>query len=291
MFGLLNIDKPPHITSREVVNRVQRIVRPTKVGHAGTLDPLATGVLVVCLGPATRLVPYIQSQSKSYRATFLLGRRSASDDTEEEVEILTDSQIPTRAELDHGLRALRGEIRQRPPLYSAVKIDGRRAYALARAGQQGVQVKERTVVVHQLEIASFDYPQLELLIRCGSGTYVRALGRDLARAVGTEAVMAALRRTAVGNFDVSRAVSPDDLCRESVRSALLAPAEAVAELPQLRVTADEQRKLAQGQDIRLPAHPHSTEVAAFDAAGNLVAILTPRRPGLLKPARNFPAES
>jgi len=136
MFGILNINKPPGWTSRDAVNRVQRLVRPHKVGHAGTLDPLATGVLVVCLGRATRLIPYIQQMPKAYQATFLLGRTSASDDIETEVTELTNNHVPSLAEIEFALPQFVGRIDQVPPAYSAVKIAGQRAYALARRAKR-----------------------------------------------------------------------------------------------------------------------------------------------------------
>jgi tRNA pseudouridine55 synthase len=287
MFGLLNINKPAGITSRTVVNQVQRLVHPVRVGHAGTLDPLATGVLVVCLGPATKLVPYIHRQTKHYLATFLLGRRSDSDDIEMEVETLVDAPIPSPAELQAGLAHFRGEIEQRPPRYSAVKVNGHRAYKLARAGKD-VKVAARTVVVHELRVENFDYPQLALTIRCGSGTYVRSLGRDLAESLGTGAVMSALQRIAVGSFDVARSISLEHLSAETVQSELLPPSLAVVGLPKLTVTAEEHRRLGHGLDICREDLPDLPELAAIDEDGNLVAILAPRRQGLLRPLRNFP---
>src|SRR5262245_35406014 len=202
MFGLLNIDKPAGLTSRDVVSRVQRLVRPQKVGHAGTLDPLATGVLVVAVGPATRLVEYVQRMPKTYQGTFLLGRTSDTEDVEGEVVELDSPPVPTRAEIDAALPRFIGTIEQRPPAYSALKVAGRRAHKLARRGE-AVELAPRPVEIHAIELLRYEYPEMELRIDCGSGTYVRSLGRDVAEAVDTGAVMAALRRLAIGPFQAA----------------------------------------------------------------------------------------
>lgn len=159
-------------------------MRPVKVGHAGTLDPLATGVLVVCLGPATRLIQYVQQLPKRYTGTFLLGRRSASDDIEEEIVELQNVAVPTIDEVLAVLPRFTGTIQQRPPIYSAIKVKGQRAYDLARAGQD-LQLDARPVVIHDLRVVRYEYPELVLDIGCGSGTYIRSLGRDIAESLAT----------------------------------------------------------------------------------------------------------
>jgi tRNA pseudouridine55 synthase len=210
LFGLLNLNKPPGVTSRRLVDRVQRLVKPAKVGHAGTLDPLASGVLVLGIGPATRLVEYIQEMPKHYRATFLLGRTSTTEDIDGEVTELEDAVPPTRERLERIAEEMTGEIEQRPPIYSALKVSGRRAYALARAGQQ-VELAPRMVRIHCLRIVRYEYPELCLDVACGGGTYVRSLGRDLAERAGTAAVMSALERTAIGRFVVADALEASRL--------------------------------------------------------------------------------
>ena len=199
MFGFLNLNKPAGVTSRDVVNQVQRLVRPEKVGHAGTLDPLATGVLVVCVGRATRLTEYVQRMPKHYSATFLFGRQSDTEDIDGQVIELADPPQPKRDQIEATLPKFLGEIQQVPPAYSALKVEGRRAYDLARRGED-VQLAARPVVIYELRIVAYEYPELRLDIVCGSGTYVRSLGRNIARTVGTQAVMSALVRTAIGNF-------------------------------------------------------------------------------------------
>ena len=201
MFGIFNINKPAGWTSRDVVNRVQRLVRPAKAGHAGTLDPLATGVLVVCVGPATKLISYVQQQLKEYEATFILGQSSPSDDVETEICELEQPPIPTREAIEAKLPDFVGTIQQRPPLYSAIKVEGQRAYKLARGGSD-MELPARPVEIYELSVTAYEYPELCLKIRCGSGTYVRSIGRDLADSLGTAAVMSALTRTAIGKFQV-----------------------------------------------------------------------------------------
>ncbi len=206
MYGILNIDKLAGLTSRRVVDRVQSIVHPAKVGHAGTLDPLATGVLVLCVGSATRLIEYVQRMPKRYKGTFLLGRHSETEDVEGEVEVLNSPPIPTREEIERVLPEFTGAIQQRPPAFSALKIAGKRAYALARAGKQ-VELEPRPVQIDSLKIVSYEYPELVIDVRCGSGTYLRSLGRDLAERLGTAAVMSVLERTEIGKFHVEDSTS------------------------------------------------------------------------------------
>jgi tRNA pseudouridine55 synthase len=289
---LLNLNKPPGLTSRQAVNCVQRLARPAKVGHAGTLDPLARGVLVVCVGSATRLIEYVQRMPKSYAASFLLGRESPTEDVDGEVTELVDPPIPSLDELSRAAESLTGTIQQRPPAFSALKVAGRRAYDMARAGRQ-VQLQPRPVTVYRMTIVGYEYPELKLEIDCGSGTYVRSLGRDLARSLGTAAVMSALVRTAIGDFRVEEAIEPDALNAENWRGHLRPPLDAVASLPRIELTAEQVVQIRSGQFIADPLGTGrgSEEVAAANSAGGLVAILTRRGSGLLGPSRNFPADA
>jgi tRNA pseudouridine55 synthase len=249
-------------------------------------------VLVVCLGPATRLIEYVQRQPKSYRGAFLLGRTSDTEDIEGQVLELPDPPRPTLEQLQAAALALTGEIMQRPPAYSALKVDGRRAYALARAGQE-VELQPRPVTIYRLQIERYEYPDLTLAIDCGSGTYVRSLGRDLAESVGTGAVMSSLVRTAIGNFTLADAIDPATLDAESLRRLLRPPVEAIGGLPQIDVGEDDARRLLHGlsiADTNKPAGP-APEYAAIDAAGRLLAILAPGGADELRPVRVFPPEA
>jgi tRNA pseudouridine55 synthase len=283
MFAILNINKPAGWTSRDAVNRVQKLVRPHKVGHAGTLDPLATGVLVVCVGKATRLIEYVQQEPKEYHATFQLGQTSPSDDIETDITLLADCPIPTITEIQAALPAFVGRIEQIPPAYSAVKIQGQRAYALARKGVE-VEIKSRPIEIYELSILSYEYPKLELAIRCGSGTYVRSLGRDLAVSLGTGAVMSALVRTSIGPFEIDTAISPAELTPELLEANLQPASRAVSHLPSHQLTDAEIAELRYGRPIALTIE---SDTAAFDVQGNLLAILQPLTPRLAKPHINF----
>lgn len=285
MFGLLNLNKPPGVTSRDVVNQVQRLVKPHKVGHAGTLDPLATGVLVVCVGPATRLMEYVQRMPKRYLGAFLLGRQSETEDVEGDVEVLENPPVPTREQLERILPQFLGEILQTPPAFSALKLQGRRAYELARKGA-AVELAPRPVAIHELAVLSYDYPNLLLDIRCGSGTYVRSLGRDLARSLGTQAVMSALERRAIGAFRVEEAISPAALTPENLAAHLQPPQLALSDLPTIIVNADEREHFRHGRTIANRFGLASSEAAAVDEQGQLVAVAR-NVAGLLRPALCF----
>ena len=286
MFGLLDVDKPAGITSRDVVNRVQRVVRPLKVGHAGTLDPLATGVLVIAIGPATRLIEYIQRMPKVYQGTFLLGRTSDTEDVEGEVIKLSDAAIPSRVAIEAAIPRFVGSIAQRPPAYSALKVGGRRAYKMARRGDT-FELAPRSVEIHAIEMVRYDYPGLELLVRCGSGTYIRSLGRDLAEAIGTGAIMSKLRRLAVGPFLSNDAATGDKLDFTAIQSRLLSPLLAVGEMPRITLEDDEMGHVAQGRPIPNRWGATSAEIAAVTAQGTLAAILTTAADGMIRPEKCF----
>jgi tRNA pseudouridine55 synthase len=287
MFGILNLNKPSNWTSRDVVNRIQRLAGRAKVGHAGTLDPLATGVLIVCVGPATRLIEYIQRMPKRYRATFVMGCTSDTEDIEGQIRMIEDAVRPSAEQLESVLPQFMGDVEQVPPAYSALKVQGRRAYSLARGGQD-VALQARRIVIHHLQLLHYDYPEFTLEIVCGSGTYVRSLGRDLARALGTDAIMSALVRTAIGSLRLEDAEQLDTLTPENMPSKLLSPLIGLADLPRITISDQQQRRLAQGLTIdnRWPAEDR--ELAAIDAAGRLCAIVEPRHVQQLGPIKNFP---
>jgi tRNA pseudouridine55 synthase len=289
LSGLLNLNKPSGPTSRQVVDVVQRLARPAKAGHAGTLDPLASGVLVVGVGAGTRLVDYVQRMPKRYRGTFLLGRRSPTEDIQGEVTLLEGGPLPAVEQIRAAAGALLGQIQQRPPAYSALKLAGRRAYELARQGHQ-VELAARPVTVYAIEVSRYEYPELVLEVECSRGTYVRSLGRDLARSLGTEAVMSALVRWGVGPFRLEDAVDPGLLTRENLAGHLLPMLRAVETLPRVVLSADQIGRVRNGLAVaREPPAPDAGDIAAVDAQGRLVAILCPRGQGLLGPLRNLAA--
>ncbi len=289
LCGLLNLNKPAGMTSRDVVDAALRAVRPAKAGHAGTLDPLATGVLVVCVGSATRLIRHVQQMPKHYTGTFLLGRSSPTEDIEGEITDLANPPVPSREQLEAAAAGLVGPMLQRPPAFSAKKILGQRAYAMARLGKI-VRLQPHRVTVYQLAVVRYEYPELVLDINCSSGTYVRSLGRDLAERLGTAAVMSALTRTAIGAFRLEEAVQPNVLTRENIAKRLMPPNAAVSEMPQVVLTPEVQQVIRRGASIPRPTGlPEGGEYAAVDAAGRLIAVLVPRAGDRLGPTVNLDA--
>lgn len=288
-IGLLNVNKPAGMTSRQVVDRVLHIVKPAKCGHAGTLDPLATGVLIVCVGRATRLIAYVQQQPKTYRAEFLLGRTSDTDDTDGEVVTQDETPPITRVQIEDALPLFVGEIEQTPPQFSAIKVQGRRAYALARKGKS-VDLKPRPVTVHRIDFIAFDSPKLTLEIECGSGTYIRSIGRDLGQQLGCGAVMSALERTRIGAFTSQDALSLEALTDgRSLTTPLHPLIDAVPSLPRHTCTPGEAADVCQGRRLtgisdidRLPTD--AEEAALVDETGHLLAIAEiDRRHASLRP--------
>ena len=271
MIGLLNIAKPVGVTSRDVVNQIQPLVRPAKIGHAGTLDPLASGVLVLCVGRATRLISFVQDRLKTYRGTFELGKVSDTDDLEGNVVETGNLREVSHSELEAALAEFVGVIEQVPPAYSAVQIAGRRAYELARKGKP-VELPPREVFIASAEIVDWDFPQFSLEIVCGSGTYIRSLGRDLGERLGCGAVMTGLVRTAIGEFRIDDAVAPEELTGDNVASQLIPAAKAVAHLPAVTCTVKQKGLLANGRGIRLRPESGDATVAVFDGAGELVSL-------------------
>ncbi|MBI2324011.1 MAG: tRNA pseudouridine(55) synthase TruB [Chloroflexi bacterium] len=223
---MLAVDKPSGWTSHDVVAVMRRILGTKRVGHGGTLDPLATGVLPILVGPATKYVDRLHSAPKVYAAAVRFGMETTTDDREGPAR--REAAVPSLGvgDLDAALRPFRGEISQVPPDRSAVKVEGRRAYAIARSGTE-VRLEPRTVRVERLAIASWAPPQLRLLIVCGSGTYVRSLARDIGRSLGSAAHLGALRRLAVGALTVDRAADVGRLraANADEATALLRPAD------------------------------------------------------------------
>jgi tRNA pseudouridine55 synthase len=286
--GVIPVDKPVGVSSRHVVDVVARALGMKSVGHAGTLDPLASGVVVVCVGHATKLVDYLHELPKHYAATFLLGRSSPSDDFETPIEEEDDPARPAAAEIEAAAAAFRGDILQRPCDYSAVHVDGKRAYRLARKGRP-VVLESKPVRIARLDITSYEWPRLTVEIECSSGTFVRALGRDLAESLGTKAVMESLVRTAVGPFALRASLALDAIGPATVRAALM-PATAAVEHLEKSLLADP--VLATAVRGGLVQFPESTAaaVAAIDAAGQLVGILKRLDSGSYRLRPNFLGE-
>lgn len=283
--GILNIYKPAGWTSRDVVNRVERLVKPSKAGHAGTLDPLAEGVLIVCVGSATRLISAVQERDKEYRAVFQLGCRSDTDDNTGQIVPVDVVRPPALADIEALLPRFIGEILQTPPQFSAVHVDGQRAYALARQGQS-VEIAPRPVRVTRLEILAFNWRTLEVLIECGSGTYVRSIGRDLGELLGCGAIMTALLRTRIGPFRADDAVRLDDLQRDNVSQHVMASARAVEHWPTHVCSAAELWEVAHGRQI-VAEFPLGSRLALTTSTGELAALGEAKSLGRIAPTQVF----
>lgn len=290
--GILLVDKPGGITSHDVVARARRALGTRKIGHAGTLDPMATGLLVLGVEGATRLLTYIVGADKTYEATILLGVSTDSDDADG-VETARADAATVAAVTDDAIAAgiadLTGEIAQVPSTLSAIKVQGRRAYDLARAGET-VELKARHVTVSRFDVRGTrregDTIALDVVVDCSSGTYIRALARDLGAALGVGGHLTALRRTRIGAFDVAAAVPVDDIAETS----LVKPATAASVVVgALAVGAEEARDLRHGKRIDGGGRLTGERAAAIDPDGRLVGIVE-RRGTQLKSVMNMPEE-
>ena len=276
LFGVLNLLKPEGITSRDLVNRVQRLVKPAKVGHAGTLDPMATGVLLVCVGPATKLISLLQEGSKTYRTEFTLGMSSDTDDATGKISVPETPIEPCQlAEIVQHLEAMIGNILQVPPDFSAVHVNGQRAYALARRGES-VELNAKAVRIDEIKVLDYSWPRLELEITCGSGTYIRSIARDLGLQLGCGALMSRLERTRVGNFSVTESLPDDQITAATIQERVLPAVEIVAGLPAFDCSADDVGHLICGRMVRLDRSRMRTTNVAKDSKdvipGDVVAL-------------------
>jgi len=273
--GLLNLNKPGGMTSRDVVNIVARLRRGMKVGHAGTLDPLASGVLVVCLGKATRLIEYVQRMPKTYRTTVRLGAVSNTLDADGEVTLVDGARPAAESEVRAALLPLIGEVLQRPPEVSALKVNGKRAYDLARSGQ-AVTLAPRPVRIDRIDLLRYEWPRLDLEIECGSGTYVRSIARDVGEALGCGGLVEVLIRTRIGQFRLEEAIDPSAVTAETLPQQLRPALEAVSGLPSTSVDSGQLGDLVQGRALSLAAFPdlrdRAGEVAVVGPDGELAAI-------------------
>ncbi|MDD9899990.1 MAG: tRNA pseudouridine(55) synthase TruB [Alphaproteobacteria bacterium] len=299
LHGWLNIDKPMGMTSTQVIGRVRRLTNAQKLGHAGTLDPLATGVLPIALGEGTKTIPYAQDADKIYRFTITWGDERNTDDCEGETTATADAR-PVEEDIRAIIPQFTGDIEQVPPQFSAVKIDGQRAYALARKGEE-VAVQPRIVTVYDLQLLETDTDSAIFEMQCGKGTYVRSIARDMGRILGCYGHISALRRTTVGVFSEEDAIPLDEF-EKMLQSAppedLVLPLETVLDdIPALVLTAEEVSRVRHGQGIRLLSRTDLQRLngAGIDAETDTVLALDGDMPvGLLQkdgpalnPARLF----
>ncbi|WP_062203035.1 tRNA pseudouridine(55) synthase TruB [Demequina salsinemoris] len=287
--GLLLVDKPQGWTSHDVVGRTRRLAGTRKVGHAGTLDPMATGLLVLGIGRATKLLTYITGHDKAYEATIRLGQSTVTDDAEGDVTSSADASGVTDDAIAEGVAALTGDIMQRPSSVSAIKVDGKRSYARVRGGED-VELPERPVTVSRFEVLAIRRDDavvdVDVAVDVSSGTYVRALARDLGAALGVGGHLTALRRTRIGRIPLTEARTLEELSAlvdtgEPLPLLPLGPA-AAATLPPVSISDDDARALGYGQWIESDAGSEGEHLALLDARGELIA-LGERRGGKIKP--------
>jgi tRNA pseudouridine55 synthase len=280
MDGILNINKPSGKTSYAVVAMVKRLTGEKRVGHAGTLDPLATGVLPVCLGQATRLVEYLMDTTKTYRAEIELGISTDSFDSEGAVTQRCDASNVTLEKIETALHAFRGVITQLPPMYSAVKHQGKPLYELARAGID-VERKSRTAKIFSLEIKDFQNPILNIVVTCGKGTYIRSLANDLGQALGCGATLKNLERSRCSIFDIADAVTPErftEACQSGYWQSLLYPMDSILTRWETVIVNEEKaQSIRNGALISFAENPElkngSDHCRAYTWDGSLLGIL------------------
>jgi tRNA pseudouridine55 synthase len=274
--GILVLNKPTGMTSRKLVDQVAHLLPRAKVGHAGTLDPLATGVLIVCVGAATRLVGNVQDLPKTYRTLIRLGARSDTLDADGRIEVEASPIVPSSGAIQEAILPLSGTLMQRPPAFSALKIQGKRAYDLARAGQT-IDLAPRVVRIDRIAVLDYTWPDLEIEIECGGGTYIRSIARDIGDAVGCGGYVETLVRTRTGPFTLEQSIDPATLSAQSIHGLLRPALEAVPHLPRLELDAGQIEAIIQGK--RLPIRGMESElsglagqVALLNSDGTLIAL-------------------
>jgi len=278
--GFLVIDKPYDMGSTQVVSVLKHFLKPTKIGHAGTLDPLATGVLPIAFGKATRLIPYVMAGKKTYQFTIKWGVETDSDDLAGK-EIATSDKVPTTSEIKDILPKFVGEIMQTPSVFSALKVNGKRAYEFAREGKK-VEIKPRPITIYDLKVLEIQSDAATFEVICSKGTYVRTLAHDIAHALGTVGVVTMLRRMACAPFDLAQAVTLDDVKSEKMTAENLSliPMESVVQnMPVLALSATEIKRLSQGQRLSM-MKLETTQTACMD--GIYRAELSDKTVGLVR---------
>ena len=271
LSGLIVIDKPVGPTSHDVVGRLRRLSGIRRVGHAGTLDPLASGVLLVCLGRTTRFVEYLVGMDKVYETTVRLGVSTTTYDAEGDVTAERPVAVSAEA-LSAALDAFRGPICQRVPPFSAVKRDGQPLYKKARRGE-AIDLPEREVTIHALDLLAYEPPELTVRVAASSGTYIRSLAHDLGESLGTGGHVTALRRTAVGAFALAEAVALDALTPDNIATHLRPPEATVAHLSRVAFSAEEAKHLENGRRVAAPVDAVPGDTAAFGPGGRFLGIV------------------
>lgn len=292
--GILLLDKPLGLSSNQALQRAKRLLRAAKAGHTGSLDPLATGLLPLCFGQATKISSYLLDADKRYRARLRFGAQTKTGDAEGEIIATSDVSALTRAALEQAIVHLHGPQAQVPPMYSALKRDGQPLYALARQGIE-VEREARDIVIHELLLSAYTGDECEIEVLCSKGTYIRTLAEDLAAAVGQRAHLIALRRTEVGSLRGQRLYTFDELEQiasnggeAALDACLMTPRAALAHWPSVSVDAGQARDLAQGRSIScadLPEIAAETPIAVLSQTGDWLGIGVREPEGRLAPRR------
>ncbi|MBQ8251210.1 MAG: tRNA pseudouridine(55) synthase TruB [Alphaproteobacteria bacterium] len=293
--GWLVIDKPYEMGSTTVVNRLKRYLHPSKIGHAGTLDPLATGVLPIALGQATKTIPYVMDGDKVYQFEVAWGKETSTDDLEGDV-LYESEKRPSLEEIEAILPLFKGEILQTPPLYSAIKVNGKRAYELARKGID-VELKPRPVLIKDLKIVSYNKDKTLFEVHCGKGTYVRSLGHDMGRKLGCYGHVTVLRRTKCGPFSLNHSILLENLEKKEYNPkdlSIISVLTALDDILVLAVDGEGAKALRQGKalkanDVLKGQNISEQTVIALHLNQQVVALVRYEK-GLLKPFRVFPEE-
>lgn len=290
VHGVLLLDKPAGCTSNQALQRVKRIFQAEKAGHTGSLDPLATGLLPICLGEATKLSGYLLDADKRYVVRAKLGEKTNTADAEGEVTATSDASLIQRENLLAQLPRFTGALKQIPPMVSALKHQGERLYELARRGEE-VPRAPRDIVIRRLELLAFEPPFFEMDVSCTKGTYIRTLVEDIAAALGQCAHVTMLRRTELSPFTNPKMVTLDALEKtaglgvQALDNFLLPPVSALAHRPQVTVNADQQRRLRHGQAVQVSVAAPVGEVVVLSETGALAGIALLDATGLLTPRR------
>jgi tRNA pseudouridine55 synthase len=275
MQGFLNLNKPPAFTSHDCVAKVRKLLRLKRVGHAGTLDPAATGVLPIALGAATRLLQFLPTD-KAYQATIRLGQTTTTDDLEGETLSLQPVAQLELSQIQEALLKFQGTIQQIPPIYSAIQVQGQRLYKMARTGQE-ITVPTRQVEIYETQILAWrpgDFPEVDVTISCGTGTYIRAIARDLGQILGTGGVLTQLTRTLSSGFTVADSLTFSDLDAQIQQGVwrAIAPELALAHLPDIRLPRELARHWCQGQRIAGEPAYVSDYVRVQDSEGHFLGV-------------------
>lgn len=271
MFGFLNIDKPKGMTSHDVVSRLRKITKIKQIGHTGTLDPFATGVLPVCIGKATRLIEYLQDD-KEYIAEVQFGKNTDTYDLDGQVTDVFDVKI-SEEDLVNVLPKFRGEISQLPPIYSAIKVNGKKLYDYARKGEE-VEIQPRKVTITKLELLSFDKENqlAQIVVGCSKGTYIRSLAYDIGKELNCGAYLSALKRTKAGKFVIENSISLENLKEQSdVLKNLINPID-VLDLPTRELTKEEYERVSHGMSISNNSSDKNLHVVILIYSGKIYAV-------------------